>query len=482
MRNCVTAGRHFKYLRNFLGGFFCSLALVFLAPGYASTVEQLKVFESRTKQILEDSDAASNRILSVIEKINLLLEKRESARPVFQSGYLTELASHMERSLALTESYLSELENFLASIDKNSPCYLPETALNLRQLIIEKQQAATQIRALQGTQPEETEAILAVLSIAMNAAETSLMVRGFEFFKLCLVPDLLGLSKSEVEEMQRETELAEHKTQKLDKTMEPFVETYSVSPLEPLVLDVYLPISIDHPEQLSNLTLTHGVTYNQDLEIILPTSVVSDVTQPFEFRIEGSVFDEHSVYQLDVVIYREAYQPLESLTFTNKALQQCVNNNSQWQEASYVEQFNQLDCRFEREQKLAFGELSQLTHLQNISLSNIRIEDVPHSPVFERLSSLQIDSVWLNRFPNIVAAKPVVALTQLQLNDWSSLNDVFYSLLSLDEGVDCPAVLAVQSNPRIFLLKRDMDALQQAEVFKQAEKVDGAMFISTNCW
>ena len=74
----------------------------------SNTQQQMTLFEKKTAGIMLEADRLSQKHFRLVEKVNRTLEKTKSAKGIFTSGLLDEMADAMDQSLTNSQAYLTE--------------------------------------------------------------------------------------------------------------------------------------------------------------------------------------------------------------------------------------------------------------------------------------------------------------------------------------------------------------------------------------
>lgn len=451
----------------------------------SNTQQQMTLFEKRTARIMLEANRLSQKHFELVEKVNRTLEKTKSAKGIFTSGLLDEMADAMDQSLANTQAYLTEFEVFINSIDTESPCYLPEGITNLENIVAEKQAVADAIRTVSGETPDEQEAVVTVLNITVQDMQAAILPQSFELFKMCLIADAFGLKKSEIAQKEKEKleKQALVESQK-PKYTESFKESFSLYPDEELSLHRFLPIYIEEKSQLSEIVFSNGVNYDKDFNIILPDSIQSDVTQAFNFQITGRVQNEDTIYDLQIQVNRLSFTPLNNLSFSNPDIKKCIFEIANNLKVKYAEKVSQFICQIPENSVVNIKEVSELSNIETFYLTGGRINDFENFNLFDELNHFQFKSVSLNSFAKLNknhSERPLFVLENTKIDDWNSITNLNGASIALPGFKTCNLLQKLDLLDGVFVVYQGMDSYKQLEVMEAAEQSSNSKIIQTSC-
>lgn len=450
------------------------------------TADKVEEFTERTEHLVERDLELVEEYDAIQTQINEILAQSESGKPVIESGLLGQLADNMDQALALTTQYQQELERLYGELDKESPCYQPELAQNLKQEIARKKQVAANLRKLDGAQMEENQAIMAVLGATTQsfaAGVSSLM----GMFKICTVPAALGMTKSELEARAAEKENGEKKDpekqgEKPKLKKKQHTKEYHISPLGSKPIDYYLPDRAEAMGQIKELEISNGVTVDENLELVFPQEIQEDPTKAFTFEISGTFYGKYREYDIDVTVHRQGYTPLDSVSFSSPEFAECLQKIAEYKEISYLEEMDYFNCNQEEQYDLPVSDIARLKNAETGTIFNANITGLSREPLPPKLKSMEIYDSTLDSLPIFADRESLLNITGSTIKSWPDPAKLNLTSLAIDkETADCEMIRSWGQQERIFVVHPGLSTEQSLQAYKEMEAAGEYLMINTDC-
>lgn len=186
--------------------FLVSSSGYFSLPALASSNQQaIDKFEQSTKPIVARANSLSTGQIALMDDINQIMDESQSAIAVLRSDKIPKLAASSTQILAVAREYVTQYQQFLAELDKDSTCYQAEAITEFNQMIDEQtavnQELSAAAEALKHDE-DETQATMLVLNLQMSQAKTAMLVGMFQMTKMCYLTEALGIDKQQAQRMQ----------------------------------------------------------------------------------------------------------------------------------------------------------------------------------------------------------------------------------------------------------------------------------------
>ncbi|MDO6611549.1 hypothetical protein Q4601_04865 [Shewanella sp. 1_MG-2023] len=178
---------------------------------YADNRAAMLEFDAKLRPIAQRSQLLSDMQVKLMDDFNQMAEAGKSASAVFNSGKVQQLQLLGNETLIEANLFVAEFEHFLAQLPETSTCYLPEKVTEYQGMITQLTQANKALSNVpEIADGDELGAAMALLNLQMHAGQLSSLVQMFQLVKTCYMPEAIGLSKEDVEQMKAQTEDADN--------------------------------------------------------------------------------------------------------------------------------------------------------------------------------------------------------------------------------------------------------------------------------
>ncbi len=306
------------------------------------TLKHLTQFQKDTKTIVADTLVLIPQMEPQFQKISDILDATQSVKAVLNSGVVNDMRPTLNTLMSLAKQYVMHYQAFQTQLSPQSSCYQPDKLIQFKDIIKRTQSAANLIPSLQAV-TDERQAFEAVSALMMIQTSASIMVTYFESFKLCYLADasvpmvekftqLSKVMEQQVAQANHEgkapawiKQLAEQipdsewedeendELPDLEEWQEPtdtiakkVIKTVSVQQhMLPDMIEL-IEYTIDDYNQLAQLNLTNGLSFNERYELVLPIKYHNDLSLEYRSRITGVLQSLYGDITLDIELIRES--------------------------------------------------------------------------------------------------------------------------------------------------------------------------------
>ncbi len=305
------------------------------------TLKHLTQFRENTKTIVADTLTLIPKMEPQFQEISDILDETQSAKAVLSSGVVNQIRPTLAQLMNLAKQYVAHYQTFQNQLTPQSSCYQPENVAQFKDIIARTQAAADLIPSLQMV-TDERQAFEAVSALMMIQTSANIMVTYFESFKLCYladasvpmmdkfnqlsqlmeqqailakntgkVPEWLDQAAEQFSDGEWEDE-DENELPELDEWQEP-TDSIAKSVRKTVQVQQHMlpdmieliEYTIDDYNQLEQLNLTNGLSFNERYELVLPIKYQRDLSLEYRSRIIGVLQYRDGDITLDIELIRE---------------------------------------------------------------------------------------------------------------------------------------------------------------------------------
>ncbi|GIU50628.1 hypothetical protein TUM4438_37330 [Shewanella sairae] len=462
------------------------------------TQNAISTFQKNTKPILNESHKLNQQHIEQIQELGDKLEQTESALSAIKSTNIADLEENASRMLVLASRYLSYYKSFINSISHQSSCYQPQQIQQFQRTIDELKEYVDSISTLTSTQ-SEAEAFEALMNIVINQARVSMVVNQFELFQLCFINDAIGPLAQDLQRLHdllgqhalvgKGDVLEPNMTQKSIESSENSPEKYRDNIVKTVELKADLTTSIndltylylDNIAQLNDLSLSNGLSINQDLTLRLPAFALIDQSLPYEANIKGRIETDTDIVDIDITVTRLGTQSIHNIVFRDETLAKCVKDMAAMFQINYSNQLSQLNCTFSTRDMIKLDDLAPFNNLELLSFKGGTISTLAPLASLSSLNMLVLDTVnvkslnGLNQYTGSLTTSKVIS------DDWLALANTRSSAISINDLAECSRLAKLTEHNNVAVIYKGQEPSELVKTMAQVDSGAKSVMVMTDC-
>lgn len=402
----------------------------------------LATFDSKTAPLLKQAIVLGETAPE--DKIDDALERHQGdAVAVLKEGIPQRLAIKAKQQLTLADEYLKYFKALQQQVPHASQCHQPQLMADFNKQIKELTAYTDRLNTYSNIQ-NLGDAFPALMDMNISQARVNTLTSLFHRFRLCVLGDD---SPALVEGLTGE---------KGDAIANAFISTFAAKQ------GVIPPTA---PEYMSE---NDTEDISQFGEIDEPGLIPKKPEQDFG-TFDGPQTEATS----------EISQPISALKFSNKPLEDCIQQQAKLLAIQQSQELNLLNCQFNPTDMVTLDDLNDFSHLDTLSLKGGTLSTLGNLNS-NNLKTLMLTDMKVTDFSGKNIKLDSLFLSRISSNNWPSLIELNVKTISIDKTVNCAELKPLLVSEKLIPIHPGLSPTDMAERMQQAE-ANGIPLLMLEC-